>query len=203
MDEKLADAIKAAMGEYPGIRKVYYENVFTAIYDFLDTSEGVAKQKNYMKRAMVNAFQSTSDIGWLDGGGEFPVDEDTSAWVTASQAAEIGNIDALFETLKLARKEGDVNKFDTATARADGYCLTLDVIYNHCKISAAGNLMLTLAGTDGEKSCHECQKYKGKRHKASWWIANNLIPGIGSAYTCGGWNCYHVLIDDKGKLWTL
>jgi hypothetical protein len=204
MDVVMADAIKAALGDYLKVRQSYYDEIFVAVYDYLDTGGSVATFKNAMKRAMVDALLPASESGWLDGGGELPIDEDTSAWVTAMQGAELSNIDVLFETLKQLKKtDEEINRVDTATARANGYCLTMDTVYSHCKLAAGGNIMLTLEGTDGAVSCAECQKYKGKRHKASWWIANNLVPGVGSAYTCGGWNCYHVLVDDKGKLWTI
>jgi hypothetical protein len=203
MDAQMADAIKSAIGNYPKVRQTYYEEIFVAVYDYLDSDAGIAKFKNAMKRAMVDAFKPASEIGWTDGGADLPIDEDTDLWVTSMQESEVAFIDGLFQNLKQLRKEEGVNKVDTATARASGYCVTLDVIYNRCKIAAGGSIMLTLEGTDGAVSCATCQKMKGKRHKASWWIANNLIPGVGSDYECGGWNCYHVLVDDKGKLWTI
>jgi len=203
MDAILAESIKAALGTYPTIRDAYYEEVFVAVFDYLDSDKGIASFKNAMKRAMVDAFGPAGDAGWEDAGAELPVDQETAEWITAMQNAEIGYIDALFETLKAMRKGEDVKKAEIAQQKAEAYSVQLDMIYNRAKIAAAGNKMLTLVGDDGVQSCADCQRMKGKRHKASWWISKNLIPGKGSDYECGGWHCQHVLVDDTGQVWTV
>lgn len=60
---------------------------------------------------------------------------------------------------------------------------------------------LTFVGGDGAESCAECQSMKGRRQPAQWWIVNNLIPGIPGtpAYSCGGWQCHHILVNDAGE----
>lgn len=59
---------------------------------------------------------------------------------------------------------------------------------------------LTFVGNDGAESCPECQAMRGQRKPASWWVVNNLIPGIPGteSYSCGGWQCQHVLVNDAG-----
>ena len=202
MDAVLADAIKAALGNYPQVRQAYYEDVFAAVFDYLDSDGAVTSFRNAMKRAMVNAFSPTADIAWEDAGAILPVDEETSAWVTAMIDGELGYIDTLFQTLKQTRKGEDVQKAAIAQARAEGYAATLDRVYNYVKVAAAGNTMLTFTGDDGKESCTDCSKYKGKRHKASWWISHNAVPP-NRDFECGGYNCQHTLIDDRGKVWTL
>lgn len=60
--------------------------------------------------------------------------------------------------------------------------------------------MLTFSGEDGAESCDDCQKMKGVRKPASWWINNNMIPGVigTSHYRCHGYYCQHHLRNDAG-----
>ena len=202
MDLTLATAIKKALGTYPLVRDKYYGDVFASVYDFLDTGKRKTTFKNDIRRGMADAFVDAADIAWADAGAELPLDGDTLAWLAMQQEAEFGFIDVLFQHLKDLKKVEGVDKTATATARADGYTRTLDRIYNYVKIAAAGSKMLTFAGDDGAMSCTDCQRYKGKRHKASWWIANDAVPPNRN-FECGGWQCYHVLVDDQGNVWTL
>jgi hypothetical protein len=202
MDAILADAIKQALGTYPQIRKKYYEDVFAAVYDYLDGEGSVTKFKNAMKRAMVEAFNATETVAWEDGGGTPPVDEDTREWITAMQDAELSYIDVLFQSLKSIRGDEELKIVQYSQDRAAGYAATLDRIYNHAKVAAAGSKMLTFAGDDGAESCSDCSKYKGKRRRASWWVKNNAVPP-NRDFECKGYNCRHVLVDDSGKVWTL
>ncbi len=205
MDEVLAEAIKAALGVYPKIRKAYYEEVFSAVYDYLDGTSAMTSYKNAMIRSVGTAFPSAGDAGWEDGGQALPIDADVSEWIAVAQETEIANINMLFQNLKNLRQEKgeDFKLFDYASQRAEGYASTLDRIYSYVKIASGKNIMLTLVGEDGTDSCDECKRYKGKRHRASWWVKNNLVPGIGSAYSCGGWRCQHTLVDDGGSVWSL
>ncbi len=202
MDAALAEAIKATLGNYPQIRDKYYEEIFVAIFDYLDGDGAVTKFRNDMKKALTAAFFPAAEVGWEDAGAELPIDQDLTEWLVAMQDAEFAYIDSLFQTLKEARKGEDVQKAEIAQARADGYTKTLDRIYNYAKVKAAGNTMLTFAGDDGAESCADCSKYKGKRHKASWWISHNAVPP-NRDFECGGYNCQHTLVDDKGNVWTL
>ena len=202
MNKELSDTIKAALGTYTQVRDAYYQEIFVSIYDYLDGDGSIATFKNAMKRAMVNAFTPAAENGWQDGGVELPMSDEVNVWLTAALDAELGHIDLLFQNLKELRKSEDVNKTETAQARADGYTQTLDFVYNHAKIAAAGNGMLTFAGDDGKESCTDCKKYKGKRHKASWWIEHDAIPP-NRGFECHGYNCQHTLVDDKGTVWTL
>lgn len=201
--EAVKKLIKKLMGTYPQVRKKYYEDVFAAVYDYLDSDKQVTTYRNAMNTAIATAFLNTGDIAWEDGGGELPIEQDVLDWLIAAQEAENANAGILFQNLRAIRGQEDLNKFEYASARANGYASTLDRIYSYIKIAAGKDIMLTLVGDDGEKSCEECQKYKGKRHKASWWVKRNLVPGIGSAYSCGGWRCQHTLVDDSGKIWSL
>lgn len=202
MDAEIANAIKAALGNYPTIRDAYYQEVFVAVYDYLDGSGAVTTFRNSMKRAMVNAFTPAAETGWEDGGGTLPMDEDMNAWLTASIDSELAHIDVLFQTLKEVRKGEDVKKAELAQRKAEGYAKGLDLVYNYAKVKGGGSTMLTFSGDDGAESCTDCSKYKGKRHSAKWWIGHNAVPP-NRDFECGGYNCRHVLVSDSGQIWTL
>lgn len=67
---------------------------------------------------------------------------------------------------------------------------------------ARGDIFLTFDGDDGKESCPECQKYKGQRHKKSWWAKRNLLERNGNPeYDCGRWDaCNHHFYDDNGDI---
>jgi len=59
-------------------------------------------------------------------------------------------------------------------------------------------MYLTYNGEDGEESCRQCQKYKGQRHKKSWWESRGLLGRNGNEnFDCGRWeNCHHNYYND-------
>jgi hypothetical protein len=199
-----------SIGDYAPIREEYRLNVWAAITDYLFTEDArVTRFKNSMKKAMTTAFHDAFSQGIQDGGGDYLNDPDPAdvEWLAAKQAAEFGYIDSLFLQLKSLKSEAKEDPTATegeAERRAEGYARTLDGIYSEGKIRGAKNIMLTFGGEDGYESCPECQKMKGKRHKASWWIKRNLVPGQpgNESYSCKGYNCRHFLYDDKGNVWT-
>jgi hypothetical protein len=195
--------LELTLAEYSAIRGDYWARVYDAVYAYLTSKDTIARHKNEIGKAMAEAFNNTGDLAYVDGGAELPMDEDTQSWLASRQSAEFGYVDSLFQNLKMLRAEEDTDPIHEAFIHADGYAKTLDNIYANVKVMAAGNKMLTLVGQDGKVSCPECKKYKNKRHRAKWWVAHNLVPGIGSSYSCGGWQCFHVLQDDNGMLFTI
>lgn len=199
--------LELTLAAYSDIRGRYWAAVYDAIYEYLTGTKPVTGYRNTHKKEMLKAFTDAADTGWADG---FPIDKEVppmeaeqASLLTAEQNAELGYIELMWQRMAALKKEGDFDAIHEAYATADGYAKKLDSIYSKFKLLAAGTKMLTLVGRDGEKSCAECQKYKGKTHRASWWVSHNLVPGIGSAYSCGGWQCFHVLVDDNGNLFTI
>ena len=195
-----------APGAYSSIREQYKYEIKNAILGYLiDDSTNPTKYANQMKRAMVNAFGPAFDRGYLDGGGDpSEMRSGDSAWLNNKQTTEMGFIDQLFERLKEMKKEGPADdSLSEVDDRAESYADTLDGVYAEGKLRGAGNVMLTFGGDDGEESCPECRKWKGKRHAASFWIIRGLIPGQpgNQNFSCRGYNCRHYLYDDKGEVW--
>lgn len=201
LNEKAARALKDA-GDYDAIRQRLKDAVFDAVAGYLDSNSPITSYSNRLDTALSAAYIDAADSAYVDGGGSLPLDEDTASWARAELDAQFGFVDSLFETLKALRKEGDFSALDEAAARAEGYAGSLDALYNGVRLRAAGNMMLTFEGDDGEESCKDCSRYKGQRHKASWWVAHDAVPPSRS-FACGGYNCQHMLVTDDGEEWTI
>lgn len=193
-----------AMGDYLAIRQDYYSVVADSIFEYLTGTGAVTSYKSRIGKGIAEAFFPTAELAWQDGGSELPLDEDAYAWMLAKQNAELGYMGELFARLKLLRDSEPTREEANAEAylRADLWTKTLDGIYANIKAMAAGNLMLTFGGEDGAESCADCRRLKGKRHKSSWWVANDLVPPSRS-FECGGWRCEHYLFTDKGELFSI
>lgn len=198
--------INLALGDYSAIRGEYWAKVYDVVYGYLSSANAITQYKNTHKRAMLEAFADAANQGWADG---FPMDkevppmdETAREMITVEQNAESANIDVLWARLSELRKDGEFDPISEAYARADGYSKTLDRIYNEFKTRAAGATMLTFVGDDGAESCADCKKYKGKRHKASWWVSHNAVPP-NRDFVCKGYRCMHVLVNDRGELFTI
>lgn len=187
-------------GSYSALRSDYWTRIYDAVDTYLNADRPITLYRNSARNLASDYFQEAAEIGYQDGGAELPLDAKTQSYVDARIAEEIGHVNQLFVGLRdnsIANYEGE------AQSRADGYADGLDAIYNLGKLCADGNQMLTFTGDDGKESCPECQRMKDQRHRASWWVDNDLIPGPGNDnYSCNGYNCAHVLVDDDGNQFT-
>lgn len=194
-----------SLGEYSAIRQEYWARIFDAVFTYLTTSQNINAVKLPMRAAIGTAYPATADMAWIDGGGELPLDEDALSVASAAESAELGYVEELANNLRMLKKDESFNSNEAAAVaerHAEGYARSLDRLYNSIKVLAAGSKMLTFVGDDGTESCTDCQKYKGKRHKAKWWVANDAVPPNRN-FECGGWQCLHVLADDSGRVYTL
>ena len=197
-------AVKAA-GDLASIYAAYHDAITGALTDYFEGGS-MAGPKNAFKRAAVENLGAAFDLGWSDGGGELPADGDALDWFNARIQQETGFIDQLFENAKALRKEEGADTFGWTNEHADQYTMTVSDIYNMGKMFASKNKMLTFTGEDGrpdnicQRTNGTCVKLKGQRHRASWWIAHDLVPYRGNPnYDCGAWECRHYLEDDDGN----
>lgn len=191
-------AIKAG-GDLPGITAIYNDAIIQAIVTYFDGGS-IVSSRNMFKRAMVDAFSEAFDLGWVDGGQEFPLDEEAVDWLAARTEEEFGYIEALFAGAKDLKKDKEFDYFKWAESRAAGYTSTVQAVYNAGRLFAEKNKLLTWHLGATEEHCSECQQLDGTRHRASWYLKKNYIPRKpGSSMTCGGYNCDCYLTDDKGN----
>ena len=183
----------------------YHDVISESLTGYFEEGGNVSSYKNEFKRATLDNFYDVFDLGWVDGGGELPIDDDdANSWLEARVNQELGFIDGVFQEAKELRKEEDFDYFSWITSRADGYTRTLTEVYNQARLRVSKDVMVTFDGDDGEESCSDCQKLKGVRHKISWFIKRNYVPPHGSGLECGrGGRCQHGLFDDSGEQITI
>lgn len=198
--------LQFTLAEYSAIRKAYSDQVYEAVHSYLTDRKKMDQDfRDAMRKAVEFAFVAAALAAWADGGNEDRVlSVDALAFLAAYKAAEMGFIESLLVSLRLTKLQEaeDTVPESIAQARADGYAKTLDIAYNFFKVLGAGNTMLTFVGEDGEETCIDCYKYKGKRHRASWWVAHDAVPPNRN-FECKGYRCQHVLVDDSGRLFTI
>lgn len=195
--------IKAGAGDLSEINRTYHDKITAALTTYFEGGS-ITAPRNQMKQAASMAFLDAFELGWQDGGGELPLDQDALDWLDARLNQEFGYIDLLFEQAKQLRNEPDFDFFTWITARADGYTNTLKEIYNNARLRAMPNQMVTFAGDDGAESCDTCQMLKGKRHRISWFVKNDYVPPFGSNLDCAkGGHCQHGLMNDAGDWITI
>lgn len=206
--DEYAELARGIIGQgYPTIRAGYTNELYNAIMDYLQGDQSITKFRNVYRRATLTYTDAAFYTGVIDAGGNISsLPEEAREWLLSNQTAEIGHVDKMFQALKQLRasaEPGGIGLQAAAISRSEGYAHGLDAFYSMGQMyGAPGNLMLTLLGDDGMESCSTCQKYKGKRHKAQWWIDNGLVPHRGNHnYECGNWQCQHRLFTDDGQLW--
>jgi len=191
-----------ALGGYEQVRNEYWATVYDAVEGYLTGNRPVTAFRNSMYNAMNSAFQTGAELGYVDGGGEVPLDKDTQAWLDGEILSEKNFINSLFVDLKQNWESKDAIK--EAFARADGYAGKLDSIFGQGKMYGANNPMLTWRLGTTEKHCDTCQNLNGKSHRAKWYITNNYIPRKpGADMECGGYNCDCSLTDKDGNEYVL
>ncbi len=149
------------------------------------------------------AYTQSAKEAWIDGGGELPLSQEAKDYVRQYTQEQLSYMNDMFAKMRELKKSGqfiDIPKL--SMEKADLWSRSVDIVYNNVKIMNAGNVMLTFDGDDGFESCDDCTFYKGKRHKASWWIKRNAIPPA-RHFSCKGFKCAHFLRDDKGRIFTL
>lgn len=200
----IAFRIKAALPateDYDVIRADLVERLTDAFLSYVSSARG-ARHQNAARRALVENIPAAFYAGYVEAGGE-ETEADDEKWLTAEQGRQL---DFLADTFVALKEQRDA---ETATesglrARVGDWARMLDGVFSEGKLRGADNVMLTFDGDDGEESCAECQKYKGQRHSAKWWVKRDLVRRNGNDnFGCGRWdNCHHDLYTDDGELYT-
>jgi hypothetical protein len=189
-----------ASGDLPAVGAEYNDRIAEILIGYFEGGGSVAAPRNQFRQAAVEALGSAYDLGWTDGGGAFPMDDEALSWLNTRIEQEMAYIGTLFEQAKELRKEEDFDFFAWITQHAASYARTLRELYNVGRVSAMKDKMVTFAGEDGAESCPDCQELKGKRHRISWFVARDFVPPFGHGLECHpGRRCEHYLEDDQGN----
>jgi len=199
-----AGVFKAEADDLAKINAAYHDAITEALLEYLEGGGSVAAPKNMFRRATLTAFGDAFDLGWLDGGGELPLDPDALDWIESRIQQEFGYIEMVFQQAKELRGSDEFEPLTWASERADAYTNTLREVFNNARLRAMKDQSVTFSGTDGEKSCNTCKKLKGKRHKISWFVKRDYVPPHGGGLECAkGGLCQHYLETDEGEQVTI
>lgn len=218
--EQVRHVVELSFPGYAPIRSTYWRSVNDAVGLYLlDSTKDESWFRSVMQAIVGLAFTNAALAALVDTGEDSHLTVSLLSLVTAYKLAEFGFVESLILSLRLVKYPSteiiddeevqveagpdEIQAMEVARKRADGYSQGLDILYNNVKVRAAGERILLFTGYDGMESCFDCQKYKGLRKPASWWVANNAIPP-NRDFECKGYNCMHVLQDvTTGKLFTI
>jgi hypothetical protein len=211
--EQARQLVELSFPEYSAIRSEYWRKVNEGVETYLtEPTKDDDWFKGLMRAAIELAFLNAAMVAAHDG-GESELTVGLLAFVTAYKVAEFSFVESLLLSLRSKKYppggispedelNADLRAMEQAQRRADGYAQGLDILFNNVKVRAAGNKLLLFGGDDGMESCFDCQKYKGLRHPAWWWIKHNAVPP-NRDFECKGYKCLHVLLDDKLHIFTI
>lgn len=148
-----------------------------------------AAAKAQMQAALLAAGQQTyQDVLAENGIDEMDDsdDEDLAAWLS-DQSGYVSNL-----TDQLYSADGIPGSVEDRAAKWEA---AIAAIYYIAAQNADEDGYYTFTGDDGKESCETCQSLKGETHRMSWWVDNELRPGVDhDNFICGTWdNCQHYL----------
>lgn len=217
LDEAEAIAATYKARSIDSIRADYKRTIGGAMNDYLTSRDRATTYKSIYKKAATEVIPEAFYAGYEQAGGDpADVDRDADDWLTGRMNQEIGFIDELFVALKQMRDQfwgGELTASDLrdeVANRSEGYTATIDAVYIAGQMWGNKNQMLWWRLGPTEKHCqnkngkHGCLELNGQHHKASWYLARNLIPRYpGSGTTCGGYECQCRFEDAQGNEITL
>lgn len=197
----VAKATPPATEDWNVVQADYRNRLFDALITYAG-GEKATRHKNAFRAAVVEDVPGAFYSGYVESGGE-DTEPDDEKWLTEQLKAQLGFVDGVFAWVKELRDAGTVTE-DAIRARVEDWVTGLAGIYATGKAAGDANQMLTFNGDDGEESCKDCQKWKGKRHSAGYWRKKELLARNGNPkFECGRWdNCHHDFYTDKGQLWS-
>jgi hypothetical protein len=90
---------------------------------------------------------------------------------------------------------------DAMLDRCDLWVDSLNTLAQNAEVNAKGDPVLVFDGDDGDESCETCDKYKGQKHKKSWWEERGLLARPNELFKCGRFNnCNHHFYYTNGEL---
>ena len=190
--------IKAERLGYQPIRDDYWTSIYEAVEGYLTGNKPVTSFRNSASVAMSEAFTAAVYEAWYQVGAEPPLSDEVSAWLSERIGQERGFIVRLFDRLKSEWQGLDPSS--EALARAEGFARTLDALYSEAKLRGMKNQVVTWILGETEEHCDTCLSLAGKKHKISYLIKNNYIPGKpGAGMDCNGYRCDCKIVDKNGN----
>ena len=183
-----------------------YQNLLENLV--VDAANGNVRRSPFVKQmqqAIIDNAQSAYIEGLREGGRKPPTIEadDQKAidsWILTQTPSVGAFVDDAMAVSKLSGDEKTAAR-DVMLGRVQQWADSLAWLGRLAGVNAKDDdPYLTYDGDDGEESCPECQKYKGKRKRKSAWEKLGLLERNGNPnFTCGRWeNCHHNYYNDAG-----
>jgi len=185
-----------------------YQNVLENMV--VDAANGLYKNRRStfvktMQQLIIDDAQSVYIEGLLEGGRKPPeLDEDDERAIREWTLSQTRNVGAFADdAMAVALLKGDERTAarNGMLERVKQWADSLAWLGRLAGLNATDkDPYLTYDGDDGQESCPECQKYKGKRKRKSAWEKLGLLARNGNPnFTCGRWeNCHHNYYNDAG-----
>jgi len=180
-----------------GYVRSYRDQLLRAVYDAYRTHDAVS-----LRRAHRVLVRSVADMVFREGlreGGADPdeMDDDDRRIVNEWVTEQLAHVNDFASDVIAAHTDTERIRI---LARIEMWADAVRTLGGKGELSAKGNAMYTFTGQDGADSCMDCQRLKGQRHRAKWWLVHNLVPHAGNSnFECGGWQCQHYLVSDDGR----
>lgn len=200
----LARGVKAPLPdtyEYATVRETYTAALFDAFMGYA-SGGAVTRWRNAAGKAVIEAVSDAIYRAFDDAGAD-ELDPEDETWLSGKQKEQVGYLSDTFDWLKQARADETITE-DAVNAKVERWAQTLDSIYSEALLKAKKNALLEWHYGDTAEHCDTCASLNGTRHRASWYLAHDYIPGKpGAAMVCGGYRCQCWLTDKAGETVTL
>lgn len=145
--------------------------------------------------ALLAQYIRASYIEGLAEGGidESEIDRADEQVIRDTTAAQREYVDGFAQAVMNAKQESDLR------AQIDNRIVMWGKSIRAAAVagvnSAAANEVVIFSGQMGKEDCPTCHGLMGARHRRSWFVERNLVPGIPGnlSFECGSWNCEHFL----------
>jgi len=190
---------------------VYRDTLSNFVYDALN---GRMSEVDFRRahKALIRSIAPDAFMAGLRDGGA--TDEDAPSFVEDNRdmlatfiTGQTSHVDGFAAAVADVRDEKDKRAaaFERASIlkRIDLWVEAMRGIAEQAAVIAKGDPVLTLLGDDGLENCATCARYKGKRHRRSWWAKRGLLDRNGNEnFECGRWDggCAHSYYYDSGEL---
>ena len=157
-----------------------------------------------MRDLILSSSEEVYIEGLREGGVKDPeLDDEDKRTIRDWVLEQVQHIESFADAcVAVSKLQGDdkTSARNTMLDRVELWVTSIRNLGNLATLNAKGDPYLTYDGDDGQESCVDCQKYKGQRHKKSWWEKRSLLDRPNQNYECGRYeNCHHHFFDDDGE----
>lgn len=183
---------RKAKKDWDDTRMNYEAAVYDAIAGMNDGSIESRRRAGTVMRGHISAYGRKAYInGLAEGGVEVAVlegdDEAAYKSLVAENSVYVTNLTGSIYNGETVLSEAGIR------SRVQAWVVkTLEPFRIAGLSSADANGLYEFYGDDGDESCDDCRRLKGRRFRLKDWIASDYLPSASNCrLECGGYNCDH------------